>query len=131
MAEIEQRPIKFRFVSKHKDTGKISIREQTLEDLENEDSWQGFTPWVPLAVCQYTGLDDKNGTPVFEGDIVRNDSWVGAIKYCHSGYDDILAFHPVDKEGHHHNHYYGGWSGNDFEVIGNIHQNGDLLNAKD
>lgn len=42
------REIKFRFYGQNQE-GRISIGEQSLEDIENEDSWQGPSPWKRIA----------------------------------------------------------------------------------
>lgn len=90
-------------------------------------------------VCQYTGLTDKNGKKIFEGDIVRdifNDSVVGRVKY--GEYRNTFN----DDEFGGHAGFYIEWKEKkdllrkdivywvkNSEFIGNIFDNPDLLTA--
>ena len=84
---------------------------------------------IPSTVGQYTGLTDKNGTKIFEGDIVRVfDVWCGGVKkvvWWESEASFKLSKHgktylcldtSIEKG---------------CKVIGNIHDNPELLNAED
>ena len=71
-------------------------------------------------VGQYTGFDDKNGKKIFQGDIVRYPNGYGYIAWA----ETHGAFMCVEENGE-----YWEWFDNmyDIEVIGNIHDNPELL----
>lgn len=88
----------------------------------------------PSTVGQYTGLKDMNGKRIFEGDIVQYEE-----RLFYSG--NVLVAHPVMfEEGGFCVRYYflSNWLRNGFggniklegiEVIGNIHDNPELLDG--
>lgn len=78
---------------------------------------------VPETVGQYTGMEDKHGNKIFEGDIIYRD-WFGGETY-QVVYDDLYGafFGETTK---------GGFTtfnkdGSSFEIIGNIHDNPELI----
>jgi uncharacterized phage protein (TIGR01671 family) len=96
----------------------------------------------PKTVGQFTGLLDKNGTKIFEGDIVRemDTTYCRLVAFGKLGYDSnwngLTGFGFKDNE----RDYYG--EGNKFMeirfhddperliVIGNIHDNPELLESE-
>lgn len=89
-------------------------------------------PVIASTVGQYTGLTDKNNKKIFEGDIVKTKKYGKIIG--HSNVADFDIFQVVYKlavfrlENHNRGFNLVG-NGSDFEVIGNIHDNPELLEA--
>ena len=80
---------------------------------------------IPETVGQYIGLTDKNGKKIFEGDIVER-LWLGEKHIYRIYYDsDISSFigADIDCQGFTTFNY----DSCEFEVIGNIYDNPELL----
>jgi len=139
MPEIKQRAIKFRAWIEE-DTKFIYPMKLTIladivyvYDAEADYEYQ----IEPIHLQQFTGLEDNNDTPIFEGDIVtasdkswnrypapcigeiRMGNFNGAWQIGRTPWLNLMNFRAGIVPEY------------DIEVIGNVIENGDLLNAKD
>lgn len=84
-------------------------------------------------VGQFTGLTDKNGKKIFEGDIVKREYtlWHGETKKTRETQIGVVSYSNkdcgfcLDKVCN----LMKPWDGDTLEVIGNIHDNPELLEA--
>ena len=88
---------------------------------------------VDLAtIGQFTGLHDKNGKEIYEGDVIRSDCGNGEVRHLISFFDIIASFVAEMLPDNDINDYCTlsqAWILNyNKEVIGNIHDNPELLN---
>ena len=81
----------------------------------------------PETVGQYTGLTDKNGKMIFEGDMVKR-FWLGKMCVYQIDYDNGLASF-IGRAGMKFTTF--DYDSEEFEVIGNIYDNPELLRGDD
>ena len=73
---------------------------------------------LPTTVGQFTGLTDKNGKKIFEGDIVKYENKIYEIKYL----EKYARFAPSNEST-----VFMVCAFNHLEVVGNIYDNPELL----
>lgn len=87
---------------------------------------------MEFVLMQSTGLKDKNGVEIYEGDIVKPlgfASWIGVVAYSKENAACILDSH--DNDFVRDTNVYLSQFAEGLEVLGNIYENPELLEVKD
>ena len=128
------------------------IKFRAWDDVEEQMVYVNYLSWkypsglevngknvcLPETLMQYTGLKDKNGKEIYEGDIIKIDEVLykknfitdvyfefGAFRYRHSdGSGSVMDFKSTTKIKGYEKITH------DIEVIGNIYANPELLGDK-
>lgn len=87
---------------------------------------------IPESVGQFTGLYDKNGKEIYEGDVIKvhsDHTYIAPVVFN----QDKCSFQLAHKKG-----YHGAWGITrntigtcDYEIIGNIYENPELIVSED
>lgn len=93
-----------------------------LVEFEEPNYAQGLG--TDLTLMQYTGLKDKNGKEIYEGDVLKNYANVngevifvdGAFMFSWDEQEEVLTLYEIKMQR--------------LEIIGNIYENPELINKR-
>lgn len=127
------RDIKFKFWDTKEKTWMVDGRSETnIYDFAFKKgmNWNFINKQEALErviILQYTGLKDKNGIEIYEGDILSRKDWgMGGGHDPEERYEVGLIddyIYEEEQSWHFKTHLWGEWC----EVIGNVHDNPELL----
>jgi hypothetical protein len=104
---------KFRFYYKNKLLDTLSLKEISERNYHWADD---------VIVVEYTGLKDKNDKAIYEGDLIRTDGFS-------DGYSEPIVWRDCMFQIGEHG-ICPLYPRKDYEVIGNIHENPELLEGE-
>ena len=96
--------------------------EDYISDNSYSEDWEWYTISFDI-IEQCTGLKDRNGRLIYAGDILGNKDFmsdVALLKYSNEKCCYILERRSVDE-------FFNKWWADRLMVIGNIHENKELL----
>ncbi|HCE19439.1 MAG TPA: hypothetical protein DEQ57_04250 [Enterococcus sp.] len=98
------------------------------EDSEEDKQFEEILDFLDIELMQSTGLKDKNGVEIFEGDIVLADGVKKIVTFGEQEHEEdfgdliyYIGFNVYTKMG------YSSVIPVEYEVIGNIWENSELL----
>ena len=126
----------------------VYILSGVIEANEEYICIEVWNPVIPETVGQYTGLDDKNGVNIFDGDIVVEAGYIwfdegkpnyrGTVEWIYSQWQVIAHCVNPDNRGISDGMNYGlndeGFDegeNSDWEVICNVHDNPELIGERE
>ena len=104
--------------------GKTEIHTTFEDEMKAGIITSGLNEVIYATVGQFTGLTDKNGKEIYEGDVVASVNYDGTISknivFYHDGNQGYGCYLPFGND-------MDSCMGSDVKVIGNIHDNPELL----
>ena len=92
------------------------------EEIDYDDNLNEPKSWSRFNIMQYSGLNDKNGNEIYEGDIIKvANKYIGKIVFYHGCFcffnDELYIKTSV-----------GDWmQANEREILGNIYENPEIM----
>ena len=120
------RTIKFRVWDKRENKGMYT--QNMLYDAQLHHFWQDFVDYPGYELMQYTGLSDKNGKEIYEGDIIidtQKQKYEIIFDKNHARYDLKVCGENKLSQTSYFTQIY---EKKHIEVIGNIFEHAELLN---
>ena len=92
---------------------------------KTKEGWLDDVVVIPETIGQFTGLTDKNGKKIFEGDVLDYKS--GLYERCKIIYNEFCSAFQLECADGFSDFFLCSINHKEMEIIGNIHDNPELL----